>query len=313
MLDMEPATLRATLDQLDRAARDHAEWHANVLRAIVCAAPNDPDDLTPAAHLLCRFGRWYHERSPAELHGNPTFAAMGVEHRIVHRIAARILWDVAAGRPVDRDDFDDLLSGSARLRGDLELLRREIKGALRHRDEKTGAYDRSRVLPELRHCRAEAKQNIKPCCIAFMDLDRLKDINDTHGHPVGDAVLAAAVRFLQSHLRPDDKVFRYGGDEFLISLPGADIVDAYEALRRVRDGLARSRLPGLPANLPGPVTASFGLALLDPDVRVEDSIDRAAQALMLAKSAGGNRAINWDASVTTGPGLRRLEVDEGER
>jgi len=313
MLDMEPATLLETLSQLDRAARDHAEWHANVLRAIVCEAPLDPDDLAPAAHLLCRFGRWYYEQSPAEFRDDATFAALGVEHRLVHRIAARILREVAANRPIDREDFDDLLSGSARLRGELDLLRREIKGALRHRDEKTGAFDRSRALPELRHCRSEAKQGLRPCCIAFMDIDSLKEINDTHGHPAGDAVLAAAVRYLQGHLRPDDKVFRYGGDEFLISLPGADVVDASEVLKRVRDGLLRSRLPGLPANLPGPVTASFGLALLDPDVRVEDSIDRAAQALMLARSAGGSRAIHWDASVTTGRSLRRLEVDEKEK
>lgn len=312
MLDMEPTTLRKALEQLDRAARDHAEWHANVLRAIVCETPSDPNDLTPGAHLLCRFGRWYYEQSPAEIREDPTFAAMGVEHRLVHRIAARILREVQADRPVDREDFDDLLSGSARLRGELELLRRDIKGALRTRDEQTGAYDRARVLPELRHRRSEVKQGHKPCCIAFMDLDRLKEINDTHGHPIGDAVLAAAVRYLQDHLRPDDKVFRYGGDEFLISLPGADLADASEVLKRVRDGLTRSQLPGLPATLAGSVTASFGLALLDPDARVEDSIDRAAQALMLAQSAGGNRAINWDASVTTGRSLRRIAIDESE-
>jgi predicted signal transduction protein with EAL and GGDEF domain len=58
------------------------------------------------------------------------------------------------------------------------------------------------------------------------------------------------------------------------------------------------------------VTASFGLALLDPDVSVEDCIDRADQALLLAKAAGRNHAINWDASVTTGNRLRRLELDD---
>jgi predicted signal transduction protein with EAL and GGDEF domain len=55
-------------------------------------------------------------------------------------------------------------------------------------------------------------------------------------------------------------------------------------------------------------TASFGLALLDPDVTVEASIERADQALLLAKTAGRNRAINWDASVATGTQLRRLEM-----
>jgi diguanylate cyclase (GGDEF)-like protein len=309
MVDMDPAGLRKSLEQIDRAAHDHAEWHANVLRSIVCETPCDPNDLGASAHLLCRFGHWYYEQSAAEIREDPIFAAIGVEHRLVHRIAARILREVAAGRPVDRGDFDDMLAGSARLRGELEMLRRDIHGQLRHRDEKTGAFDRAQVLPELRQWRAQVKQG-RPCCIAFMDLDNLADINQKHGHPTGDAVLAAAVRYLQDHLRPDCRVFRYGGDEFLISLPGADFADAHEIIKRVRNGLARDPLAGLPEHLENPVTASFGLARLDPDARVEDSIDRAAQALLIAKGSGGDRAINWDESVITRRDLRQLEVDK---
>jgi diguanylate cyclase (GGDEF)-like protein len=312
MVDMDPAGLRKTLDQIDRAAQEHAEWHANVLRSIVCETPCDPNDLTASAHLLCRFGHWYYEQSAAEIREDPVFAAIGVEHRLVHRIAARILREVAAGRPVDREDFDDMLAGSARLRGELDMLRRDVQGALRHRDERTGAFDRGQVLPELRHWRALVKQGVQPCCIAFMDLDHLADINRKHGHPTGDAVLAAAVRYLRDHLRPASKVFRYGGDEFLISLPGADFADAHELIKRVRHGLATDPLSGLPVDLEYPVTASFGLARLDPDARVEDSIERAAHALLIAKSSGGDRAINWDESVITRRDLRRLEVDRHE-
>jgi PleD family two-component response regulator len=58
------------------------------------------------------------------------------------------------------------------------------------------------------------------------------------------------------------------------------------------------------------VTASFGLALVDPDVTVEESIERADQALLLAKTAGRNRAISWDPSVTTSTRHRRLESDD---
>jgi len=60
------------------------------------------------------------------------------------------------------------------------------------------------------------------------------------------------------------------------------------------------------------VTASFGLALLDPGVSVTGSIDRADQALLLAKTAGRNRAISWDPSITTGKELKRLQVDEDQ-
>jgi diguanylate cyclase (GGDEF)-like protein len=127
---------------------------------------------------------------------------------------------------------------------------------------------------------------------------------------VGDEILAAAVRYLTRHLRPYDKVFRYGGDEFLIALPGTDLAIGQTVIKRVRDSLEGRSLVGGPVGSALHVTASFGLALLDPEVSVEDSIERADQALMLAKTAGRNRAISWDPAVTTGTRLRRLEIHD---
>ena len=144
-----------------------------------------------------------------------------------------------------------------------------------------------------------------------MDLDRLQQVNEAQGHAIGDALLANVVHFLREHLRADDKVFRYGGDEFLVSLPGADLAIARAVVGRIREGLAQRQLFVAGARSALQVTASFGLAPLDPLVRVEDAIDRAAQALLLARAAGGNRVISWDASVTTGRHWRRLEVDAG--
>ena len=143
-----------------------------------------------------------------------------------------------------------------------------------------------------------------------MDVDHLKRINDQHGHPVGDAVLAGVVRHLDLHLRTQDKVFRYGGDEFLVALSGADLTTAHEVVSRVRLGLAAKFLITGPDGSAMQVTASFGLALLDPVEDVSESIGRADQALLLAKTAGRNRAVAWDASVTTGTRWRLIGVSE---
>jgi diguanylate cyclase (GGDEF)-like protein len=109
-------------------------------------------------------------------------------------------------------------------------------------------------------------------------------------------------------LRPPDKVFRYGGDEFLIALPGADLLTAHAVVTRVRVSLAGKLLIAGPDGTTTQVTASFGLALLDPDEDVSQSIGRADQALLLAKTAGRNRAVAWDASVTTGARWRLIDI-----
>lgn len=310
MLNIHPATLRGTLEQLEVAVQDHLEWHANLLRVIVCELPGDPNDLAARAHHLCRFGRWYYERTPPDLRDQPTFVAIGIEHRQVHDIAARILCESAAGRPVQRALFDELVATSVRLRGELELFKRELRAALRSRDSLTGAFDRDQVLPELRRWRATASERGEPWCIVLMDIDQLEAVNRQYGYPTGDALLAEAVRAMDELLRPGDKVFRYGGDEFLVTLPGADLPTARSIVADLRNGLPGRELFAAGAESVIRVSASFGVAQLEADVRLEDCIDRAAQALLLAKAAGGNRAICWDPTVTTGRHWRRLELDE---
>lgn len=309
VLRMDPAALRKSLEQLEQAAHDHAHWHDNLIRSIVCRLPCDPNDLEQDAHRQCRFGKWYYEQAPVELWEQPAFAAIEAEHKRLHQIAAQMLRESAEGVPVARENYDDLVTGGERLHLELDSLRHSIAGSLRDRDALTGAYRRIDILPTLRELRELARRNVQQCCIAFMDLDHLKEINDTHGHVVGDQVLAGVVRQVTEHLRPYDKVFRYGGDEFLISLPGADLQTGQKVIGHIRERIAEATFV---ASAGGPLiatTASFGLALLDPDSSVEDSIDRADKALLVAKTAGRNRVCRWDPAETTGTLLRRMMED----
>jgi diguanylate cyclase len=310
MLRMEHEKLREAQKQLEQAADDQAEWHENLLRGIFCRVICDPDDLTPFAHRICRFGRWYYERVPAELRALAVFGSIGKEHERMHRIAARLLREAAEDAPVGRADFEDLISTSARLRLQLDALKDAVSAALANRDALTGACGRVDMLPELRELHARAKHDGESCCLVFVDLDNLKQINDTYGHQVGDQVLCGAVRYVNEHLRSRDRVFRYGGDEFLISLPGADLATGQMVVGRIREGLSRRLLlAGAPED--GlPVTASFGLALLDPESPVMESVDRADQALMLAKAAGRNRVMSWDVAASTGTGWKPIKIGD---
>lgn len=303
MFKSSPASLRATLEQLERATRDHADWHERLVRSIACRLDADPDDLATDAHRRCRFGHWYYGQVPAELRDQAAFVSIEAEHRSVHRAAARLLDANAAGAAVDGGDYDAFVAATARLRLELDSLRHEIQGALRSSDTLTGAYGRSEVLPELREWRELVRRGVSRCCLAFMDLDHLKAINDQHGHTVGDRMLAGVVRYLADHLRPYDKVFRYGGDEFLVLLPGADLYTAQRIVERIRTGLAVTPLFQCPDGQELGLTASFGLVELDPDACIEESIDRADKALLLAKASGRNRVLSWDPAITTGTQL----------
>lgn len=162
-----------------------------------------------------------------------------------------------------------------------------------------GAESRIVMLTKLRELLELVKWRAQQCCVVIMDLDHFKSINDTHGHLIGDRVLSASVRCVKDTLRPYDKVFRYGGEEFLISLQNSDIQTGRAVIERIRERLAATTLAHV---VPKPVvvTASFGMALLDPAVSLEESINRADRALLAAKAAGRNRLHIWDPSMPGG-------------
>jgi diguanylate cyclase len=313
MFKANPAILRRTLEQLDQAARDHAQWLENVLRTVACRLPRNPVDLAENAHRHCRFGQWYHGRATLELRDQALFVAMEDEHERLHRIAARVLREAAGDVPLARASYDELVAASARLRLALDTLRHEIQGSMRDTDALTGAYGRAQLLPELRERRELARRNVQYCCIAFMDLDHLKVINDTHGHAVGDLILTGAIEHVMRHLRPYDKVFRYGGDEFLLLLPGTELADAEHLIERIRQGFGKVPFVVSADGHPIHATASFGLAPLDPELIVEESIDRADKAVLLAKATGRDRACSWNPSVSTGTALKWDPADDGAR
>lgn len=130
-----------------------------------------------------------------------------------------------------------------------------------------------------------------PLSLIVADLDYFKSINDTYGHPAGDAVLVKVASRLRSCIRPQEALGRYGGEEFLIVLPGSSHVTAMAVAERMRAAIATQ--PETVGNMTLNLTISAGVASTEvfPTATTEELISRADMALYAAKDAGRNRVV----------------------
>ncbi len=141
------------------------------------------------------------------------------------------------------------------------------------------------VESELSRIRRTGEQS----CLVFLDLDYFKNVNDTYGHPTGDTVLVTIADVIRTHLRDTDHVARFGGEEFMLLLPGTSIEGARNVADKIRRAISDCRFPGTDNSLS--VTASFGLAPLlgDRAATLDRAYSEADQALYSAKRNGRNR------------------------
>ena len=133
--------------------------------------------------------------------------------------------------------------------------------------------------------------------VAMIDIDRFKSINDNYGHPVGDQVIRSLAWLLRGRLRNTDLIGRYGGEEFIVALPDADIVRATSLLEQIRE--AFSNLPHAHAQGSLLVTFSCGIAALPSYNTVSSLIGGADEALLVAKRNGRNQLV-LASSLSTG-------------
>lgn len=280
--------LRDFIYQLEQALYNHQQWYNLIIRTLTCRSPADKHDLNNNAHKECRFGQWYYENSSKKLAQHPGFIALGEAHHKMHQSATKLLVTIEHGSEVSTYNYDDFANNLEKMRLELTTLLRELTELLYNRDTLTGAINRINMLPFLREQQALVKRNAQLCSISMIDLDHFKKINDKYGHTAGDFVLAEVSHFFINNLRSFDKVFRIGGEEFLLCILNADTNLAYEMVERLRIGI-ESMLISINKNKSVKITVSFGITSIDADISIEQSIENADKALYKAKNEGKNR------------------------
>ncbi len=224
--------------------------------------------------------------------------------------------DLAAGMFAGANDFiakpfhqEEL---RARLRGGERILALQEQLVAAHEqmrqlamtDPLTHLYNRRAMMDYLVRDEERMRRERRPFGVVMIDLDHFKAVNDRHGHALGDEVLKAVAAHLNSSIRGGDYVSRWGGEEFLLALPGADPIQCAEVAERCRTLIAAQR-HRLESGQVLTMTASFGSASTEGSERddLATLIQNADKALYWAKEAGRNRVKIYVPSAD--PSARR--------
>ena len=154
-------------------------------------------------------------------------------------------------------------------------------------DELTGAFNRRCIMRMLEEEIARAHRLNAPCAVALIDLDWFKRVNDAYGHPIGDEVLRTFAITMFANIRGIDRFGRYGGEEFLLVLPGTTQQSAVGMLDRLRAIIAELEWSAFSTGMS--VTMSAGVTVLHTNENSDNVLARADSALYAAKAQGRNR------------------------
>lgn len=212
----------------------------------------------------------------------------------LNTILENMMRDTRAAQTEAMRSHDDMVAARREVQDsearihELETQLEQLSDLVRE-DQLTGSLNRRGLDDVFEREAARAERRGLPLCVALLDLDDFKRLNDTHGHAVGDEALIHLVRVIKDTLRTMDVIGRFGGEEFLIVLPDTPLEDAIQTVTRLQRELTKRIFMHNNERLL--ITFSAGVALRTPDEDQAALIKRADDALYKAKRAGKNRVV----------------------
>jgi diguanylate cyclase (GGDEF)-like protein len=274
------------ITEFDAAIEAHMEWTRRILRCAVLHTSPGEDVLSPVAHTLCRFGRWFLlNREHFDTIDVNCVERIEVMHQKMHDAIRLICSNVIKGKPGEIADLEafehsqsDLLSALAKLKT------LTLSNAARH-DPLTGLPLRYGIESDFTLCRNDAQRNRTLLFVVMIDADHFKRINDNYGHPAGDAVLRHMALTLKLSRRNNDPLYRFGGEEFLLLMRCASVGEARQSAERIVNKMRTTPVPITDGKLLK-LTVTLGLAQVGEQEDIDSAIKRADAALYEGKGRG---------------------------
>jgi diguanylate cyclase (GGDEF)-like protein len=232
-----------------------------------------------------RWGTWISAAAPIRADDGSVVGLVAASRTPGEGLPAGVLGSAVS------DTFSEIMhtAGARQTRAEIESMT----------DALTGLYNHRRFHELLRETVDGARSVDGTVAVLFCDIDRFKQLNDRHGHLVGDDVLRRVSRILSTSVRRGDVAARYGGDEFGVLLHGADMETALEVAERIRERVAELWVGRGDAA----TTISIGVAALAGHVDYKELLASADEALYAAKEGGRNRVVRADTLQAAPPRL----------
>lgn len=279
------------IHELDAAVEAHLNWSRRVMRCAVLRTSPGDDVVAPLAHTLCRFGKWFVSKQAAfeKLDAEGTRRLL-VVHQSMHDAIRSICLDIMAGRAGQGADLDAFETTQDELIHLLaEFKTRFLATAARH-DHLTGLPLRYGLEEEFGELQRICRRNHLMLYVVMIDIDHFKNINDTHGHPVGDLALCHLVDTLKRNTRPGQPLYRFGGEEFLLLMQTRSSKEALLAAQRLINVVRDT-----PVQVPNigslQLTVTMGLCRVPEEMELHEAIERADKAMYEGKRAGRDRCV----------------------
>ncbi|MGO9443615.1 MAG: diguanylate cyclase [Thiobacillaceae bacterium] len=287
--------LTSFIAELDAAVEAHMEWTRRVLRCAVLRVSPGEDALGPLAHTLCHFGRWF-QLNKAHFEQLDAHSARRIEvvHQSMHDAVRCICTDMLAGLPGQATYLDTFEQTQSELIKSLAQFKTHLLSSAVQHDPLTELPMRSGIEADFVQIQKNCKRNNTRFYIGMIDVDHFKRVNDLYGHPVGDIALHHLAATLKRTTRPDEPLYRFGGEEFLVLMQCQTTEGAAAAAQRFIVAVRSAPLP-IQEGEPLALTITLGLARVAEEEAMSSAVERADRALYEGKRAGRDRYVIAEA------------------